>query len=82
LDRWGVLAPRSFIQRLKKQNELFRSFAHQDAHEFLNYLINELAEILEKEIKAANARAQVSNEPIWPQSRLKILASHQELVVE
>lgn len=45
----GVIAPKRFVQRLKKQNELFRSYMHQDAHEFLNYLLNELVEILEKE---------------------------------
>ncbi|KAA8530851.1 hypothetical protein F0562_005525 [Nyssa sinensis] len=38
----GVIAPKHFVQRLKKQNEIFRSYMHQDAHEFLNYLLNEL----------------------------------------
>ncbi|KAL0286824.1 UNVERIFIED_CONTAM: Ubiquitin carboxyl-terminal hydrolase 3 [Sesamum angustifolium] len=37
----GVLAPKRFVQRLKKQNEIFRSYMHQDAHEFLNYLLND-----------------------------------------
>ncbi|GAY59537.1 hypothetical protein CUMW_195240 [Citrus unshiu] len=45
----GVIAPKRFVQRLKKQNELFRSYMHQDAHEFLNFLLNELVDILEKE---------------------------------
>ncbi|WJX33702.1 Ubiquitin carboxyl-terminal hydrolase 3 [Trifolium repens] len=49
----GVIAPKRFVQRLKKQNELFRSYMHQDAHEFLNYLLNELVDILEKEAQAA-----------------------------
>eukprot|EP00884_Botryococcus_braunii_P006935 jgi/Botrbrau1/16242/Bobra.0066s0027.1 len=40
----GVVAPKKFITTLKKNNELFRSFAHQDAHEFLNYLLNECSE--------------------------------------
>ncbi|KAH0853269.1 LOW QUALITY PROTEIN: hypothetical protein HID58_093354 [Brassica napus] len=48
----GVIAPKRFVQRLKKQNELFRSYMHQDAHEFLNYLLNEVVDILEKEAKA------------------------------
>ncbi|CAN0862056.1 Ubiquitin carboxyl-terminal hydrolase 4 [Linum grandiflorum] len=48
----GVIAPKRFVQRLKKQNELFRSYMHQDAHEFLNFLLNELVDILEKEAKA------------------------------
>eukprot|EP00898_Chlorokybus_atmophyticus_P000348 jgi/Chlat1/1313/Chrsp118S01716 len=51
----GVVAPKKFIQRLKKQNELFRSYMHQDAHEFLNFLLNELADVLEKEARASLA---------------------------
>ncbi|CAN6466770.1 unnamed protein product [Victoria cruziana] len=58
----GVIAPKRFVQRVKKQNELFRSCMHQDAHEFLNFLLNELADILEKELAAA----QESREPSSP----------------
>lgn len=50
----GVIAPKKFVQRVRKENELFRTFMHQDAHEFLNFLLNELVDILEKEAKAAN----------------------------
>lgn len=57
----GVIAPKRFIQRLKKQNELFRSYMHQDAHEFLNFLLNELVDILEKECKANKETAQNSS---------------------
>ncbi|CAN6906572.1 unnamed protein product [Brassica oleracea] len=60
----GVIAPKRFVQRLKKQNVLFRSYMHQDAHEFLNYLLNELDDILEKEAKAAKTDNETSsNEP-------------------
>ncbi|CAH1427781.1 unnamed protein product [Lactuca virosa] len=96
----GVIAPKRFVQRLKKQNEIFRSYMHQewkdtlsslklliedvipslhgssiteaqkgynekwhegfmfllhDAHEFLNYLLNELVDILEKVSRAAKS---------------------------
>ncbi|GJV76796.1 ubiquitin carboxyl-terminal hydrolase 4-like protein [Tanacetum coccineum] len=44
----GVVATKRFVHRVKKENELFRGYMHQDAHEFLN-LLNELADILEKE---------------------------------
>ncbi|KAL7598371.1 ubiquitin carboxyl-terminal hydrolase 4 [Lactuca sativa] len=47
----GVIAPKRFVQRVKKENELFRGYMHQDAHEFLNFLLNELVDILEKETK-------------------------------
>ncbi|KAI8802786.1 hypothetical protein BJ742DRAFT_532129 [Cladochytrium replicatum] len=44
--RTGTIAPTAFIQKVKKENELFRSTMHQDAHEFFNYLLNEIAETL------------------------------------
>ncbi|TXG60663.1 hypothetical protein EZV62_015236 [Acer yangbiense] len=118
----GVIAPKRFVQRLKKQNELFRSYMHQfvgktggmqiivfsvvslgyallkfvvlpkvhvedwngspifwgdveginiyflsypfsvqDAHEFLNFLLNELVDILEKEAQAAKSDPETSS---------------------
>ncbi|KAK8606979.1 hypothetical protein V6N13_052730 [Hibiscus sabdariffa] len=57
----GVIAPKRFVQRLKKQNELFRSYMHQDAHEFLNFLLNELVDILEKEVQAAKSESETSS---------------------
>ncbi|KAF3606774.1 hypothetical protein DY000_02049657 [Brassica cretica] len=63
----GVIAPKRFVQRLKKQNVLFQSYMHQDAHEFLNYLLNELDDILEKEAKTDNETSsspgKISNGP-------------------
>ncbi|KAJ2081490.1 hypothetical protein H4R24_002315 [Coemansia sp. RSA 988] len=47
-QRTGSLLPQAFISKLKECNELFRSNAHQDAHEFLNYLLNEIVENVEK----------------------------------
>ncbi|MEW5306345.1 MAG: hypothetical protein WDW36_008814 [Sanguina aurantia] len=51
----GTLSPKKFVERLKKDNELFRSYMHQDAHEFLNYLLNQVVETLESEAKAKGA---------------------------
>ncbi|ORY95321.1 hypothetical protein BCR43DRAFT_492794 [Syncephalastrum racemosum] len=51
----GVVAPVNFINKVKKENELFRSSMHQDAHEFLNYLLNSIAEDVEKYQKGKNA---------------------------
>ncbi|KAK9768680.1 hypothetical protein K7432_000512 [Basidiobolus ranarum] len=42
--RNGVLAPSQFIAKLRKENEIYRSTMHQDAHEFLNYILNTVAE--------------------------------------
>lgn len=47
----GTVAPRAFIDKLKELNELFRSTMHQDAHEFLNYLLNQIVEEIEGERK-------------------------------
>ena len=47
----GTVAPRAFIEKLKELNELFRSSMHQDAHEFLNYLLNRIVEETEEERK-------------------------------
>lgn len=53
----GVISPKRFVQRLKQDNELFRSFLHQDAHEFLNFLLNEICEVLERR-QTADARSK------------------------
>ncbi|GAA95799.1 uncharacterized protein L969DRAFT_49782 [Mixia osmundae IAM 14324] len=47
----GTVAPQAFITQLKRENELFRSTMHQDAHEFLNYLINTVSEDVEERAK-------------------------------
>lgn len=46
----GVVSPNFFISKLKEKNYLFRqNNMHHDAHEFCNYLINEIIECLNKE---------------------------------
>lgn len=47
----GTVAPRAFIDKLKELNEAFRNTMHQDAHEFLNYLLNKIVEEIEEEKK-------------------------------
>ncbi|KAK9477999.1 hypothetical protein V1514DRAFT_332562 [Lipomyces japonicus] len=42
--RVGVASPSKLIQILKHKNELFRSTMHQDAHEFFNFLLNQIIE--------------------------------------
>ncbi|KAI0370144.1 cysteine proteinase [Pilatotrama ljubarskyi] len=43
----GTVAPRALIDKIKELNELFRGSAHQDAHEFLNFLLNRIMEEME-----------------------------------
>jgi ubiquitin carboxyl-terminal hydrolase 9/13 len=55
LDK-GTVAPQAFIAKLRKENELFRSTMHQDAHEFLNYLVNSVVEDIEEEERLLRKR--------------------------
>ncbi|CUM68222.1 uncharacterized protein PRCAT00005943001 [Priceomyces carsonii] len=51
----GVVCPSYFINKLKEKNFLFRpQNMHHDAHEFFNYLINEIIESLNDELGAEN----------------------------
>ncbi|MBW0521452.1 hypothetical protein O181_061167 [Austropuccinia psidii MF-1] len=61
----GAVAPQAFITTLKRYNKLFRSTMHQDAHEFLNYLINSIAEdvIAEQEKKSQEDENSLLLEP-------------------
>ena len=45
----GTVAPKAFIEKLKELNELFRGSQHQDAHEFLNFLLNKIMEEMEED---------------------------------
>ncbi|KAG9303595.1 hypothetical protein G9A89_018491 [Geosiphon pyriformis] len=55
----GVVAPGQFVTKLKEKNELFRSTMHQDAHEFLNYILNDIAEnVLEQKRRMEEAEIQ------------------------
>lgn len=40
--RVGVIRPRQFLDVLRQEHEMFRTAMHQDAHEFLNLLLNEV----------------------------------------
>lgn len=46
-SRSGVISPSRFLETLRKGNEMFRSAMHQDAHEFLNLLLNTVLESVE-----------------------------------
>ncbi|KAJ3148625.1 hypothetical protein HDU86_007379 [Geranomyces michiganensis] len=53
----GTIGPRVFISTLKRENALFRSTMHQDAHEMLNYLLNAIAEILLRQTRDEEEKA-------------------------
>ena len=50
-SRTGVVSPAKFLEVLRKENEMFRTSMHQDAHEFLNLLLNEVVANVEANSK-------------------------------
>ncbi|KAF1355005.1 hypothetical protein BDV97DRAFT_95211 [Delphinella strobiligena] len=51
-SRSGIVSPHKFLEILKKENEMFRSAMHQDAHEFLNLLLNSVVDNVEEYSKS------------------------------
>ncbi|AGO10729.1 AaceriAGR370Wp [[Ashbya] aceris (nom. inval.)] len=47
----GVVSPSHFVNVLRKENILFNSMMHQDAHEFLNFLMNALSDSLQLQLE-------------------------------
>ncbi|KAI9802185.1 MAG: hypothetical protein M1825_002905 [Sarcosagium campestre] len=53
-SRTGVISPLKFLENLKRDYEMFRSSAHQDAHEFFNLLLNDVMESVGKANKSVD----------------------------
>ncbi|EGC36657.1 hypothetical protein DICPUDRAFT_77679 [Dictyostelium purpureum] len=62
-DTYGCLKPERFVDRLKRENEMFSNYNHQDAHEFLNFLLNSIAEYLQKQQKQQQQQQEKDQEP-------------------
>ncbi|KAL1953787.1 hypothetical protein VTO42DRAFT_2248 [Malbranchea cinnamomea] len=56
-ERVGIVRPYHFLELLRRQYEMFRTAMHQDAHEFLNILLNEVVANMETEAKRASTEA-------------------------
>ncbi|KAG0277265.1 hypothetical protein BGZ95_006243, partial [Linnemannia exigua] len=54
--------PTAFVAKVKKENELFRSSMHQDAHEFLMFIISTISEDIEADHKK-NQKEVEDNQP-------------------
>lgn len=50
-SRRGVASPIKFLEVLRRDNEMFRTAMHQDAHEFLNWLLNQAVESVDANTK-------------------------------
>ena len=59
-SRIGVISPHKFLEILRRDNEMFRTPMHQDAHEFLNLLLNEVVENVEQFSKMSEATKAIA----------------------
>ncbi|EJD54367.1 cysteine proteinase, partial [Auricularia subglabra TFB-10046 SS5] len=48
-DDKGTVSPLAFVNKVRQLHEPFRSPAHQDAHEFMNYLLNKIVEDIDSD---------------------------------
>jgi len=61
----GTIAPKKFIGKLRKENEVFDNFIQQDAHEFLNYLLNTIGDLLHSERSTENNPSPLTSNSTW-----------------
>ncbi|KAI1314654.1 hypothetical protein EDD11_001907 [Mortierella claussenii] len=52
--------PTAFVAKVKKENELFRSSMHQDAHEFLMFIMSAISEDIEADLKKSQKELEDS----------------------
>jgi len=62
-SRIGVMSPHKFLEVLRRENEMFRTAMHQDAHEFLNLLLNEVIASVEANSKTTEAEKAMDGSP-------------------
>lgn len=62
----GSIPPKKFIQRLRKENVNFDNYMQHDAHEFLNYLLNTIADLLQVEKQNQQKGLKSSSTPPLP----------------
>jgi ubiquitin carboxyl-terminal hydrolase 9/13 len=65
-SRRGVISPARFLEVLRRDNEMFRTAMHQDAHEFLNWVLNQAVESVDantKKIEAEKRAVEAGAEP-------------------
>lgn len=78
--RTGSYRPKAFVARLRQEKEVFRSYMHQDAHEFLNFILNDIVETLQREAAEA-ARRRAGLPPLSAAAhRSALLGSANDLV--
>ncbi|KAL0476476.1 UBP4 [Acrasis kona] len=58
----GSVAPKKFVDQLRSESELFKSNMHQDAQEFLNFLLNAIVENLQKAANKEESKKTLSED--------------------
>eukprot|EP01006_Ploeotia_vitrea_P011979 TRINITY_DN3185_c0_g1_i1.p1 TRINITY_DN3185_c0_g1~~TRINITY_DN3185_c0_g1_i1.p1 ORF type:complete len:448 (+),score=32.18 TRINITY_DN3185_c0_g1_i1:65-1408(+) len=61
--RTGAIPPKKFVAKLRRENEVFRTWQHQDAHEFFNYLLNTIDDLLQKEMQQEEKEREKQRQP-------------------
>ena len=62
--RVGTIGPKKFVHKLKEENIMFRGLTQQDAHEFLNYTINEISDLVRCDDERAAKLAKKDQIPL------------------
>ena len=75
-SRLGVVSPHKFLEILRRENEMFRSAMHQDAHEFLNLLLNQVVDNVELFSKQHPAPLPAQANGAAPEKSLAPAMSH------
>ncbi|KAH7326528.1 hypothetical protein B0I35DRAFT_137821 [Stachybotrys elegans] len=59
--RTGVLSPQRFLEIFKRDNEMFRTSMHQDAHEFYGLVLNDVIANVEANARKMQEQQQAQN---------------------
>jgi len=63
----SYVTPRRFLARLRKANDLFDSSEHQDAHEFMQFLLNDIAESMKKRVQRQREQDKLRQQQLQQQ---------------
>lgn len=62
-ERMGVVKPQRFLEVLRRDYEMFRTAMHQDAHEFLNILLNEVVTNVESDaVRSGSSDSDINSD--------------------
>lgn len=75
----GCLTPRRFLAKLRKANDLFCTSEHQDAHEFMQFLLNDIGEHVTKRLVRQQEREKERHRQKSPDGQSgQLLSAEQE----